>query len=112
MSLATYVVVSPRGTKVSGALWVYRGSDGKVVGSTGRFSDLTVLPLTGPKYARGDTIGCGVDFAERVIFFTKNGELLGRLSFSSFVVLSLPSKDKSHEGGDTYGVSLTSPFTG
>jgi hypothetical protein len=82
------------------------------VGSTGRFSDLTVLPLTGPKYARGDTIGCGVDFAERVIFFTKNGELLGKLSFSSFVVLSLPSKDKSHEVGDTYGVSLTSPFTG
>ena len=33
----------------------------------------------GPKYGPGDVIGCGVDFANRTLFFTKNGEFLGAL---------------------------------
>ncbi len=26
----------------------------------------------------GDVLGCGIDFTERVIFFTKNGVLIGK----------------------------------
>lgn len=31
----------------------------------------------GPPFHRGDTVGCGVNFARRVVFFTKNGTSVG-----------------------------------
>lgn len=52
--------------------WGYHGDDGKAYGghNTGR-------PY-GPTFSMGDIIGCGVNFRERVAFFTKNGVKLGR----------------------------------
>jgi len=34
-------------------------------------------PPYGPTYRAGDVVGCGVDFVNGHIFFTKNGEFLG-----------------------------------
>ncbi|KAI5925521.1 ankyrin repeat-containing domain protein [Camillea tinctor] len=34
----------------------------------------------GPKIDEGDTIGCGVNFKEKVAFYVKNGEIIGRAS--------------------------------
>ncbi|RUS17269.1 concanavalin A-like lectin/glucanase domain-containing protein [Endogone sp. FLAS-F59071] len=36
----------------------------------------------GPKFFMGDTIGCGINFKTKSIFFTMNGELLG-IAFES-----------------------------
>lgn len=58
--------------------WAYHGDDGgfytspqsKVIRSMGFMEP----------YGFGDTVGCGVDFREGKIFFTKNGELIGKCS--------------------------------
>ncbi|KAJ8130645.1 hypothetical protein O1611_g2981 [Lasiodiplodia mahajangana] len=51
--------------------WGYHGDDGNIFATTGHgdfYSD---------SYGRGDTIGCGVNFAKETAFFTLNGELVG-----------------------------------
>ncbi len=49
----------------------YHGDDGKFFLSSG-------IGLTyGPTYTTGDVVGCGLDFVNGRIFFTKNGENLG-----------------------------------
>jgi len=52
----------------------YHGDDGKLFGS-GDGDE----PPYGPTYTAGDVVGCGVDFVNDRIFFTKNGEFLGGL---------------------------------
>ena len=52
--------------------WGYHGDDGKLY-SYPRKSD-----EYGPKYGAGDVVGCGFDQASGMIFFTKNGERLGK----------------------------------
>lgn len=52
--------------------WGYHGDDGK------KFAGDGVGVLYGPTYGTGDVVGCGVDFASRTAFFTKNGEQLGK----------------------------------
>ena len=51
--------------------WGYHGDDGKAFANT---------DCTGEKYSvgygPGDTIGCGVNFKDGTIFYTKNGTLL------------------------------------
>jgi hypothetical protein len=48
----------------------YHGDDGRKFGSNS-------TPGTWPKWNKFDVIGCGIDFATRNIFYTRNGELLG-----------------------------------
>jgi Ran-binding protein 9/10 len=77
MGFATrYVLLNrmPGWDTARGPTWGYHGDDGGIFihsedGSRGH--------LYGPKYTTGDTVGCGVDFDKGVIFFTKNGVLLG-----------------------------------
>ncbi|KAK4450513.1 ankyrin repeat-containing domain protein [Podospora aff. communis PSN243] len=49
--------------------WGYHGDDGRIFGVN--------LPY-GPKYGEGDVIGCGVNFDEGTVFYTKNGTIIGR----------------------------------
>uniref|UniRef100_A0A0N4ZXB3 B30.2/SPRY domain-containing protein n=1 Tax=Parastrongyloides trichosuri TaxID=131310 RepID=A0A0N4ZXB3_PARTI len=49
----------------------YHGDDGNFFASSGNGSSY------GPTFTTGDIIGCGVDFARKNLFYTKNGEFLG-----------------------------------
>jgi hypothetical protein len=61
-------------------MWIY-GQDNRVKGTVGPWVFSKVFPFSAPKYEEGDTVGCGVDFVRGVIFFTKNGVLLGKRIF-------------------------------
>ncbi|KAK7512499.1 concanavalin A-like lectin/glucanase domain-containing protein [Phyllosticta citriasiana] len=54
--------------------WGYHGNDGHKYGNNFRVED-------GHLHGSGDTVGAGVDFTKREVFFTKNGIRLGT-SFS------------------------------
>ncbi|KAK7534164.1 concanavalin A-like lectin/glucanase domain-containing protein [Phyllosticta citribraziliensis] len=54
--------------------WGYHGDDGH------KYDNMSIIE-DGHPYGQGDTVGAGVDFANREIFFTKNGKRLGT-SFS------------------------------
>jgi ankyrin repeat protein len=49
----------------------YHGDDGAVFHNRGRGTPW------GPRYTTGDTVGCGINFRTKEVFFTKNGEFLG-----------------------------------
>ncbi|KAJ2848565.1 hypothetical protein IWW36_003225 [Coemansia brasiliensis] len=51
--------------------WGYHGDDGHGFAGAGSGTQY------GPRYSTGDTAGCGLDFAARRIFFTRNGLFLG-----------------------------------
>ncbi|KID65885.1 Ankyrin repeat-containing domain protein, partial [Metarhizium hybridum] len=51
--------------------WWYHGGNGHF----GNQEDY-VNPNCGPKYGKGDVIGCGVNFKHRTAFYTKNGEII------------------------------------
>jgi len=51
--------------------WGYHGDDGKKFNEQGTGNEF------GPRYGRGDIVGCGVDMPANSAFFTKNGEYLG-----------------------------------
>jgi len=50
----------------------YHGDDGGIFHSSGG-----MLKPYGPKFGPGDTIGCGIDYISKSIFYTLNGEFLG-----------------------------------
>ena len=50
----------------------YHGDDGGIFHGAGH-----MMRRFGPSFGEGDTVGCGVDYISRGIFFTLNGELLG-----------------------------------
>src|SRR5205823_14132407 len=52
--------------------WAYHGDDGNKYDGTGRGEKY------GPRYTKGDRIGCGVDFRDRTIYYTKHGKFLGK----------------------------------
>jgi hypothetical protein len=52
--------------------WAYHGDDGNLFLEEGRGVKY------GDTYGTGDVIGCGADYEENELFFTKNGEHLGK----------------------------------
>mmetsp|Transcript_8919 Transcript_8919/g.21799 ORF Transcript_8919/g.21799 Transcript_8919/m.21799 type:complete len:635 (+) Transcript_8919:132-2036(+) len=50
----------------------YHGDDGGIFHSSGG-----MLKQFGPKYGPGDTVGCGIDYVSKGIFYTLNGAFLG-----------------------------------
>ena len=50
----------------------YHGDDGGIFHSSGG-----MLKTYGPKFGSGDTIGCGIDYVSKGIFYTLNGRFLG-----------------------------------
>eukprot|EP00537_Pseudo-nitzschia_pungens_P013283 CAMPEP_0172392726 /NCGR_PEP_ID=MMETSP1061-20121228/8762_1 /TAXON_ID=37318 /ORGANISM="Pseudo-nitzschia pungens, Strain cf. pungens" /LENGTH=666 /DNA_ID=CAMNT_0013123609 /DNA_START=130 /DNA_END=2127 /DNA_ORIENTATION=+ len=50
----------------------YHGDDGGIFHASGG-----MLKEFGPKYGPGDTVGCGVDYVSKGIFYTLNGRFLG-----------------------------------
>lgn len=50
----------------------YHSDDGGIFHSSGE-----MLKPFGPKYGPGDTVGCGIDYVSKGIFYTLNGEFLG-----------------------------------
>ena len=50
----------------------YHGDDGGIFHSAGE-----MLKRFGPKFGPGDTVGCGIDYISKGIFYTLNGEFLG-----------------------------------
>jgi hypothetical protein len=59
----------------------YHGDDGQVFHNRGRGTPW------GPRYTTGDTVGCGINFKTKEIFFTKNGEFLGSSSSSNKICI-------------------------
>ena len=52
--------------------WGYHGDDGKKFANNSNYSGKKYNEGYGP----GDTVGCGVNFTDGTIFYTKNGTLL------------------------------------
>ncbi|KAF9971414.1 hypothetical protein BGZ73_005647 [Actinomortierella ambigua] len=51
--------------------WGYHGDDGHSFGGSGRGKPY------GPTFTTGDTVGCGVNFRDNTLFYTKNGVYQG-----------------------------------
>lgn len=52
--------------------FAYHGDDGGIFHGSG-----DIIRRFGPSFGQGDTIGCGIDYVKRGIFFTLNGAFLG-----------------------------------
>jgi len=52
----------------------YHGDDGRIFFGGGSTSSSSQF---GPTFGTGDTVGCGIDYVTRGIFFTLNGQFLG-----------------------------------
>lgn len=51
--------------------WGYHGDDGDMYGNKAEIHG-------GHTYGKGDIVGAGVDFSKQEVFFTRNGESLGK----------------------------------
>lgn len=56
----------------------YHGDDAAVFESNGRGKY-----KTGSFYGPGDTVGCGIDYERNKYFFTRNGKVVGKATFTS-----------------------------
>lgn len=71
----------------------YHGDDGMVFRQSGRTGH-----KYGPKYTTGDTVGCCWDMVDNTVFFTKNGEFLGK-AFDSPKESLYPTVGMQTKGG-------------
>ena len=69
----------------SNGSWAYHGDDGRIFKEAShaprQYSSMhgvTDDPSYGPTYGTGDVIGCGTKLETGDVFFTKNGENLGK----------------------------------
>lgn len=78
--------------------WGYHSDDGMV------YHD-NVGKSYGPTFATRDIIGCCINFQERLIFYTRNGELLD----VAFTEISFQAFDKSYREDIRPMIGLYSP---
>lgn len=71
----------------------YHGDDGLVFQQSGQPGN-----KYGPKYSTGDTVGCCWDMVEGFVFFTRNGEFLGR-AFDGLKNVLYPTVGMQTKGG-------------
>lgn len=64
----------PGWNTVAAPSWGYHGDDGGLF----HYRQESIHTLEGPRWTKDDTVGCGIDFTKGTIFFTKNGELIGK----------------------------------
>lgn len=69
------------------------GMPGWVTGAVGYHADDGCLfeqsgqgQSFGPHYSTGDTVGCGIDFHQNWIFFTRNGTLVGMFTSGTMLI--------------------------
>lgn len=81
----------------------YHGDDGGIFHGQGE-----MLDQFGPPFGPGDTVGCGLEYSTRRIFFVKNGKFLGYASFNKGGGL----KEKIVEEGlyPTVGIDTNCPI--
>jgi Ran-binding protein 9/10 len=81
------------------ASWGYHGDDGMA------YHDGDSKSYYGPTFSTGDIIGCCINFQERLIFYTRNGELLD----VAFTEISFHAFEKSYKDDIFPMIGLLSP---
>merc|ERR1740139_801183 len=98
------------------------GEDSKSFGFHGGngnfYYDNNIFSRGGKSFGAGDTVGCGIDYIQRAIFFTINGQFLGyifknlNLTTQFFPTIGIDGCDtiryngKSFGAGDTVGCGI------
>lgn len=86
--------------------WGYHSDDGRAI------SPLDHGIPYGHKYGAGDTVGCGFDFKNRKIFFTKNGIFLGDAYSSLNLEMGIRNKGQvGIVGTEAFNDAASSPVT-
>ncbi|KAI9031748.1 concanavalin A-like lectin/glucanase domain-containing protein [Phycomyces nitens] len=80
--------------------WGYHGDDGHSFAGSG------IGTVYGPFFTTGDVVGCGINFADQSVFYTKNGTMIG----TAFHSLCLPQDVYPCVGLRTKGEMVTTNF--
>mmetsp|Transcript_11685 Transcript_11685/g.20797 ORF Transcript_11685/g.20797 Transcript_11685/m.20797 type:complete len:700 (+) Transcript_11685:46-2145(+) len=86
--------VSPQAETGGGPIENTENSFG-IAGAVGALPTSSLLPPVPCEFENGDVVGCGIDVAEKCVYYTKNGELLQTsCRFTRLVESMLPSRTK------------------
>ncbi|KAG0325476.1 hypothetical protein BGZ99_000606 [Dissophora globulifera] len=80
--------------------WGYHGDDGNSFGGCGNGRPF------GPVFTTGDTIGCGVNFRDMSLFYTKNGAYLGKESQRHTRIMLRNILDHACQSSNSESISL------